>query len=278
MFQRTGQGTIGIVLMVRSVQQPVAHLSQILIEPQRFARLRADRQQIDAMADQILHPSGRLTRGGHTDHQILTIGNPREVQLERSQKQCHETGVLRPGRLAQRGHQGRVQRIVNPGAPNTAHGGARVIQRQVQYRHIARELVQPIGPGRFGILGTRPFLFGAGIVDDAVRGVDHRRIARDDHLIQLRDIPHDHVDGPTVTNDVMGGDHQMVEVFALLLAQMHNIGAQEGAVFQVERRFHMAGQQGFQPRFARIRIQRGQIDQADLMRHLGVDAHGHPVR
>ncbi|KWV69776.1 hypothetical protein PFL603g_06223 [Pseudomonas fluorescens] len=152
------------VLVVLSLQRTLFDLGQQLTERHLPIHISLDHLGIDEEADQALSLATVSVGVRHTHTDIGLTAVAIQQGLERSQQQ-HEQGyalALRQGLEA--GGQCRLQHNIMACAPVTLPGWPRMIQRQLQHRLRATQLLAPISKLTRFLSGFHPAALPQGIV------------------------------------------------------------------------------------------------------------------
>ena len=99
--QSADQFAIGVGLMIESIEHGAAHSGKMAAKARSPIYAAADRQQIDAMANNTGHAACCLARHRQADDDIRAVADPGNIKLVGCQKQGNESHPLLTCKLAQ---------------------------------------------------------------------------------------------------------------------------------------------------------------------------------
>lgn len=253
--QLAEQRAVGQGLVVEGVEHRGAAFVHQRVEAHAGAGRQAQRQQVDAVADQAGHVVRELARCRDADHDVLVSGEPVQRGDEAAEQAGEQTHAGLGAGGAHRAHQALVEQAFGAARVEGARGRARAVQRQVEHRQrAAREAAQPVVDVRLhvGMGGIGGFLRG----EVGERG---RRLELQAHAgllgVQVAQLLGNDRPRPAVAHDVVRRHHE----FVLLLAEAVEHRAEERAVLEREGRADRVLVRGAQCMRAGIGIEAAQV-------------------
>lgn len=218
----------------------------------------AQDQGVDEEADQPLGLQALAVGAGHADADLALPAVAMQQRLERRQQPHEDTRLMVQRGLADSPRQG----FVDPQA--VARGGRRLARRarmvggQFQHRRRVAQAFPPVGQLAGALARVQPLPLPGGelgVVQFQRRQVG--RLAAAGFGVEPREFVEQQVQRPTIGDDVMQGDPELV----LLFVQAHQADPQQRPLFQVERLLRLGFAVLRGSRGAFVLGQRGEVDE-----------------
>ena len=218
------------------------------------------------MADQAREAVAALPGGRHPDHHVGLAAQPGEQGGEGAEQEREQARALARSDLLQRTDQRLLQQpVLALGGEAARADGPGPVGRQLEHRHRRGEHRGPVVlvlPGLHrGFVAAQP----GGEVAVLRGGRQLHRRALGVPAIEVDDFAHQQADRMAVAHDVVRGQDELM-VHRIDLDQL---GAQQGAAFQVEGLFDRIEAGGLEPGRALLGRQGQQIDALDDGRRCG---------
>ena len=220
------------VLMRLCLQGDLPGLRQQFSERQTPVQSGPQHQGVDEETDQAVGFLARTVGAGHTNANVALAAVAVEQRLKRRQQPHERRGVVRMCRGAHRVAQGGIQLEGVTGRAGPFKGRTRVIGGQTQHRVFIAQLPGPVIELAPRLTLRQPLTLPTAVVG-IVQGQRGKlqRLTQASRRVQPGELVDQQVQRPTVGNDVVQGQQQVVLVF-IELDQHHPI---QRPLLQVEQ-------------------------------------------
>ena len=230
----------GDVLVIEGVEHALAGGGHQLGEAIGALHGGAQRQHVDAVADQALEALGVLAGGGDADDQLGGAAEAVQERVEAGEQGGQQAGAEAGAHLLDGGDQLGRQHVILAAGAGGAHRRARAIGGQIEGRHAGGEAVDPPA-----LVGDH---LGAGGAGGAVGGVGQKRgrggqlggAAAGGQAVEGGEVLDDDPVRPAVEDDVVAGEHQDV----VIGIELDQLGADQRAALEIEGLLDVAGGEG----------------------------------
>ncbi|KAA8557246.1 hypothetical protein FX985_06438 [Pseudomonas extremaustralis] len=152
------------VLMTLGLQRALLDLGEQLAEGHLPVDIGLEHLGVDEEADQAFGLRAVAVGDRHADTDIRLPAVAIQQGLERRQQQHEQRHALTLGQYLEAGDQRRLQAHVQARAAIALYGRARVVQRQLQYRLLAPQLLAPVLQLALFLTGFHPTALPQGVV------------------------------------------------------------------------------------------------------------------
>jgi hypothetical protein len=225
-----GQG-----LVLGALQHGAAHGGQELPQASLARHARPDSEQVDEHPDQPFGLGLLAARRGHAHHEVALLGAllgiPVEQDVEAGLEDHRERHALGAGQPAEPLREAAVEEQGALGSPEALAAGPRAVDRQVEDRRRAREVLAPVAQERVEPLPRQPLPLPAGevrILDG--QGRQRRGLPRERRPVEPGQLLQEDPDRPAVVDQVVQGEDE----HPLVIAQLQDQDAQQRPRGEVE--------------------------------------------
>ena len=206
------QAAEGVVLIVVGFEHLFLDLGGERAERAVRGGCEAEREEVQAMADEFVFADAGLACGGHADDDIVLAGDAVEQGGERG-KQGGEQGAaeFRRGFL-QPLVAGGIEGDVFHRAVVGFHWRARTVGGEIQHGSAVGETGDPVVFRIDGFLAVPVGFFEAGVIREGHGGRQHGKVSGLAGIVGVGEFREDHAEGPAVADHVVRGEEEFVAI------------------------------------------------------------------